>query len=163
MKNCYKMKGMDTKTTLHDQLEAKFRKDRQHVSFKAQMFTALSTATFFGVLGTMVTSAVKAFGVGAGAAEAAALMTSPLPLAVMGVAVAAGIAFTYIAQKQWTDLRVLEDDHLARRNAECLEKEAHMQGKSAIVEFDQNQRADGKEWAQVVAAKAPSQEAARVI
>lgn len=45
-------------------------------------------------------------------------------------------------------MRVLEDEHLAHRNAECM-KEREMAREH---EYDQNGRADGRQWAHVVRA-----------
>ena len=122
-----------------------FRSKRKATSFKAQLYTGLSTATFFGVLGLVVTTGVKAL---AADVAAAALFANPLALGAIGVALAAGVAFTWLAQEQWTEMRVLEDEHLAHRNAECMKEREVSRGH----EHDQNVRADGKQWTQVVRA-----------
>lgn len=144
-----------TSESLHQEYEEDFRKKRKMISFKAQVYTGLSTATFFGVLGLLVTTAVKALGTGAAAVEAAALFANPLALGAVGVALAAGVAFTWLAQEQWTDMKVIEDDHLAKRSAECLQ--GHSQEKSQTVEHEQNCRADGKNWTQVVSQQSAQQ------
>lgn len=151
--------------TQHEMDENDFRKKRQWTSFKAQVYTALSTATFFSVLTTLVTSAVKAVAfssstastavaLSSGAASAAVATTEMLmfgvaPVALMGAAIAVGVGFTYMAQHEWTDLKVMEDDHLAKRNAECMHVSQDVE-KPHGMEHEQNCRADGKQWAQVV-------------
>ena len=75
---------------------------------------------------------------------------------VMGGMMVAGIACTFLAQREWTELKELQDDRLARKNADCLAKQ-NSQGLSISaqphcgMEFGQNQRADGKTWEQAVA------------
>lgn len=135
--------------TQHDREEAEFRRKRQWTSFKAQVYTGLSTATFFSVLVAVVSSAITAVSASATAANAAA-MFGPAPLALAGAALVAGTIFTYLAQNEWTDMRVLEDDHLAKRNAECMQQKSQSPEKGCAVEYEQNCRPDGKQWAQVV-------------
>jgi hypothetical protein len=146
-----------TPESQHQHDEDEFRQKRKTTSFKAQLYTGLSTATFFGVLGLLVTTGVKALGAGAAAVEAAALFTNPLALGAIGVALAAGVAFTWLAQEQWTEMRVVEDEHLAKRNAECMKERTP--SKSQSQEYEQNCRADGKEWAHVVKHQSQQQHA----
>ena len=130
--------------------EEKFRKRRQWTSFKASVYSALSHASFIGLLGMVVQQAVEtASAPGGFSAALSTLATNPLPMLVVGAAMAAGVLFSYIAQNEWTDLKVMEDDHLAQRNAECnaLEKaKAKPAEKTASPEHEQNCRADGKKW-----------------
>lgn len=78
----YKSKICMTDTTRQSQSQREedgFRSKRKATSFKAQLYTGLSTATFFGVLGLVVTTGVKTLGAGVAAAEAAALFANPSP------------------------------------------------------------------------------------
>jgi len=127
--------------------QREFHKERQWTSFKAQVLTALSTATFFGVLMKLVGTAFEAAGSGATALQAAEMFADPMVLGFTAVALAAGTAFTYMAQHQWTDLRIMEDDHLAKRNAECQAVQvAQSKAHEVACEHEQNQRSDGKTW-----------------
>lgn len=69
-----------------------------------------------------------------------------------GVAAMAGLAlvgagFVYLSQKEYTKLRVIQDEHLAEKNAQCAQGNGLC---PAPIEHEQNQRADGKHWTQVV-------------
>jgi len=155
--------------------EKDFHSKRQWTSFKAQVLTALSTATFFGVLAKIVTAAVDMAAASSaavatttsGAAVAttsAGLLANPVTLAVLGGALVAGTVFTYMAQHEWTDLKVLEDDHLAKRNAECnaiAKAEAKAQEACCAKDHDEHQRADGQRWTDVARASQPSLAASR--
>lgn len=144
--------------TEFDKEEKDFWRNRQWTSFKAAILSALSTATFIGVLAKLVTMAVEAAGVGENAATAAATFSSPFTMGVIGVALAAGAAFTYFAQNEWTDLKVLEDDHLAKRNAQChAQEKAKAQAIVTHIEHEVPGRSDGKSWSQAVSVEAGQQ------
>lgn len=71
----------------------------------------------------------------------------------MGGLLALGAAATYMSQRAATELRVLQDDHLARQNAKCLGKEPELSAAGLIhtCEYPENQRSDGKTWEHTVA------------
>lgn len=135
---------------------AEFRKKRQWVSFKAQIYSALSNATFVGVLMGGVGLLIAAASPGEAAQTALETLKSPLALSVMGGALAIGASLMYMGGHEWTELKMLEDDHLARRNAQCLQQEREIAkevAKEQVVEYEQNKRPDGQQWAQVVDAQ----------
>jgi hypothetical protein len=143
---------MEKTTTTYEKEEADFRRKRQWTSFKAQVFTGLSTATFLGVIANIVGTMIAAVGPTSKALDAALALGDPATIAIMGAALAAGTVFTYMAQNEWTDMRILEDNHLAKRNAQCMQQSQAVE-KGCAVEYEQNCRADGKQWTQAVQAK----------
>jgi len=146
--------------------DAKFRRESKWLAFKGSLYSALSTATFFGVLGKLVMTAVDAFSGNPDiAAKAISSIGSPLSLGVMAGALAIGAVFTYMAQNEWTELKCIQDEHLAQRNAECnaLEKaKAKALEQTCAIEHPQNQRADNKQWTQVVSEPAVAGRAAAI-
>ena len=138
--------------------EEQFRKKSQWLSFKGSLYGALSSATFIGVAGKLVMTAVDAVSAGEGATAAIATLSNPVTMGLMAAALVAGVAFTYMSQNEWVDLKYIQDDHLAKRNAECLQKSpGQVVSKSCEVVYEQNQRADGKKW--VDAARSQQQHA----
>jgi hypothetical protein len=128
--------------------DAEFRKERVWTSFKAVLYSGLSAACFLGVINKLVDTAVKAVETGG------ASFSSPLALGVMGGFMAVGTLFTYLAQREWTDVKCIEDERLARKNAECMGKTPVLpalpeHGADVSQEFE-GKRADGKSWLQVV-------------
>lgn len=143
-----------------DAKEEKFRKDNQWYSFTQAVYGALGWASFIGLLGTIASSAVT-LAVGKAAAPEAtkfalALFTETTPLLAIGGLMAFGIVCTYMSQREATMLKSIQDTHLAEANAKCV-----TQGQAVAMvqapEHEQNCRADGKRWADVVAAKASTQ------
>lgn len=136
-----------------DAREAEFQSKNQWYSFTQAVYGALGWASFIGLLGTIANSVVNlAVGEAAqpGAVEfAKALFTQTTPLVAIGGLMAFGVACTYMAQREATKLKSLQDTHLAEESAKCMSV-----GKSVCVdiEHEQNQRADGKKWAAVIAA-----------
>lgn len=142
---------------MNENEEKQFRRNRQWTSFKAQVFTALSMATFIGLLGKIVPQFVDLLGSPDNLSTAlTAAAANPLPAIAIAATLAVGVAITYVAQHEWTDLKVMEDEHLAKRNAECnaLEKaKAKSAEKMVSVEYEHNCRSDGQSWQQAVANK----------
>lgn len=129
--------------------EEKFRKSNQWHSFTAAVYTAVGSASFFGALMTIAQATIAgAAGVGTGAEFAAALL-APLPVLAIGGLIALGTASLYMAQRENTKLKSIQDTHLAEENARCNGR-AHGVAPSQAQEYDQNCRADGKQWSQVV-------------
>jgi hypothetical protein len=119
--------------------DSEFRKQRTRSTFKAVLFGGIATASFFGVMGKLVTDVPS--------------------LLIMGGVMAVGAVFTFLAQHEWTNTKILEDDHLARKNAQCMGHEVShshqvenptLQHGQAQNNDHHHQRADGKKWAQVV-------------
>jgi hypothetical protein len=135
--------------------DSEFRKQRTRSTFKAVLFGGIATASFFGVMGKLVDLGVKAVK-DAGALET---LTDVPSLLIMGGVMAVGAVFTFLAQHEWTNTKILEDDHLARKNAQCMGHEVShshqvenptLQHGQAQNNDHHHQRADGKKWAQVV-------------
>lgn len=126
--------------------EEKFRKDNQWYSFTTAVYGAVGMASFFGLLGMLANTLVKASVSSAGMAEAMALL-GPAPIAVIGGLMALGIAATYMSQNEATKLKSIQDTHLAEENARCA---SHDLVPSIAQEHEQNCRPDGKEWSKVV-------------
>ena len=130
-----------------DPVEKDFRKKNLWFSFTGNMYGAFGSAAFIGLLGTMAKAAID---VAAGTASAAAIF-APLPLLIMGGLMAIGAACIYMSQKEYTEARCIGDQHAAIEIAK-QKVQALYQGRSAqpVVEHEQNSRADGKRWADVV-------------
>lgn len=156
------------KTKIVDKEEQEFRKKNQWHSFAASAWGALGAASFFAALGTLASGMIS---VAAGVPTTVAggmitpsmfVLGGPLPYAVMGGLLALGAAATYMSQSEATELRVLQDEHMAKQQAQCmgvaqgkgLNQEQAQAVCGADKEFSQNQRADGKQWQQVVTAQA---------
>jgi hypothetical protein len=137
-----------------DPQEEKYRKESRWLAFKSQTWGALGMASFFAALGTLANGlmgfAAKTAGVkGLGMIEGAAgMITSPATLAVMGGLVAVGVACNYMSQHESTELRIIQDEHMAQQQAKCMKQE---KAPAVEVEHEQNCRADGKSWSDVVA------------
>ena len=139
----------------HSREEQEFRDKRQHHSFMGALYGALGGAAFIGLLGTIVSELVKT-AAKAGSTVAQALpntgpeisIFSALPMAVIGGLMAVGTLFVYLAQKEYTELHCIGDEHLARLQAKQLQKSAP--APQLVVEHEQNCRADGKKWSSVV-------------
>lgn len=142
-----------------DAAEKAFRKKNEWHSFTTAAYGALGMASFFGALSVLANgliglAAKKAAVQGLGMMEGmAGIVTNVAPMAVIGGLVAAGLAFTYMAQREATELRCLQDEHLAQQNAKEM---GH--GKAPQVEMQQNQpeypdqcRKDGKTWDEYLA------------
>lgn len=121
-------------------------------------YGALGGASFIGALGVIANGligvAAKAFNIGgSGAAMLHAtgdLVTSLPTLGVIGGLIAAGLAFTYMSQREATELQCIRDEHMAQQNAKQMgQGMGHQQSQE---EYSQNQRSDGKKWTQVTAA-----------
>lgn len=144
-----------------DDIEEKFRKDNLWHSFLGAMYGAIGGASFFGVLNNLVGMAIQG---GGGFAK----MGEPTTMLLVGGLSAVGIAATYLAQREFTYLKVISDDHLAHRNAICMaEGRSHEVAQQVSAEkahehheHPQNQRGDGKQWRQVVQ---PHAETARTL
>ena len=133
----------------NDPAELEFRNKNLHFSFTNSLYSAFGNAAFIGLLGTLVKAAVD---VSAGVSAASALF-APVPLLVMGGLMAVGTFCIYMSQKEYTELRCLGDQHLARATAKEKVKQLYLAKNvepSAEVEHEGNCRADGKQWAQVV-------------
>jgi len=149
-------------------VEKEFRNKNLWHSFMQAAYGALGGASFFGalmviaqgVMGLAATAGgIATLGANAAAAQTASafLVTNPITLAAIGGLIAAGLAFTYMSQREGTELKVLQDEHLAQQTAI-----QHSMGRapSLNIEHEQNQRADGKQWQEVVHG-APSQNLTR--
>lgn len=128
-----------------DPTEQRFRKDSQWYSFTGSLYQAVGGAAFFGLLATVANAVVK---VAAGATAEAAIF-APLPLAVMGGMMAIGTLAIYMSQSAYTELRCLNDEHLAYQNAKQLMNQQSPAHEQEVL-HEQNVRADGKKWSHVV-------------
>jgi hypothetical protein len=148
--------------SLNDPREEAFRQDNQRHSFRAALFGSLGGASFFGMLMKLSSLVVDAVQNSEKGAEASAFLSNPVGLLLMGGLAAAGVAFTYFAQREHTHLKIIGDEHLAYRQAKCLEKgmtplQCHEQVHHREHEHHEHQRKDGKTWAQAVASGAVHQ------
>ncbi len=85
-------------------------------------------------------------------------------MAVIGGLAAAGLAFTYMAQREATELRVLQDEHLAQQNAHQMGKgKAPELAVAQTIEYPENQRADGQKWEIVMASRAQNENLQQVV
>lgn len=135
-----------------DPAERDFRKKNLWVSFKGYLYQALGGACFIGLLTQVTSGLVKAV---AGEAGAAAMFGAG-PVGVMIGLMAAGVACLYMAQKEFTDLRCIQDEHLAHQNALQLNGNGHV--KAHAQEFTNPGRGDGKSWEQVALAQKAQQQ-----
>jgi len=159
--------------TKNDPEEKQFRRKNLWHSFMQAAYGSLAGASFFGALLSISSGVIglaaglaKFLGFGAGvggagmemAAANAFIVSNPVTLAALGGLIVTGLAFTYLSQREGTELKVLQDEHTAQQNARakqlCVE-----QGICNTAEYPQNQRADGKQWQNVV--QAPAQAASR--
>ena len=87
---------------------------------------------------------------GAAAGAGAGLLgLTPVGWGAVAAMMTVGVVFTYMSQIESTKLREVQDDRLARKNADMLVKchEAHHEITPCQAhEYEQNQRADGKDW-----------------
>ncbi len=99
-----------------------FRKKSQHHQFLGFLFNAIANATFIGLMGALVMTAVNlvdGLGGTGGAAEAAtntANMMGPFGVAAAGGMMAVGASFSYLAVQQFTELKCIQDERLAHKN-----------------------------------------------
>jgi hypothetical protein len=128
--------------------DKEFRTERQWSSFKGTLFSSLSQASFIGVLGMLVKITLDSI-----ADKVSPIFSNPYALTAMGGFMAAGVAFTYFAQKEWTDVKYLEDNQLAHKNAECMQLEKAKAKAQELAEHPEHARSDGKPWLEVVAGK----------
>ncbi|MGE0754685.1 MAG: hypothetical protein AB7L92_05945 [Alphaproteobacteria bacterium] len=129
-----------------DPAEQEFRKKNQWYSFTGHLYSALGGAAFIGLLGTAAKAVVD---LAAGVTGAGAIFGA-LPLAVMGGLMVIGTACIYMAQKEFTELKCIGDEHLAIQNA----KKLTMAPAIPAMEVHQGHhcsRTDGKSWQEVVA------------
>jgi len=143
---------MATPITTNEQREADFQAKNQWHSFKNAVYGGIGQASFFGVLMAVGGAVVSA---AAGVPQSVALLTGlvsgPLPLLAVGAMMAVGAAFTYMSQREATIMKSLQDTHLAEETAMC-NAAGHGKVKGVQVEYEQNQRSDGKTWNQAIAA-----------
>lgn len=145
-----------------------FRRKNIWHSFLAAMYSIVGGAATYGLLNNLVASVAHPAAVVGGAVTTGAAATGTLgillsPAVLIPAFIIGGIICTYLAQKEYTELRCLQDDNLARRNAvhmatyspqkDSQQKEVP-QPISVNAEYHQNQRSDGKSWEDVVMANA---------
>ena len=152
LKVSFKDKLMAAHTAVDPQ-EEKFRQESRWLSFKSQAWGALGMATFFGALMTIAMGIVSV-AMGTPAILENGMITPSAPLlSVSGIAALGGLlgfgaAATYMSQRDATELRIVQDEHMAQQQAKCMK-----QDKSPVIaiEHEQNCRADGKKWGDIVA------------
>ncbi len=139
---------------MNDPVEKEFRRKNQWYSFTGHLYAAVGGAAFIGLLGMIASSLVKVAAGGVAGAEAALIFSSPAPMLAMGGLMVLGTACVWMAQREFTELKCIGDEHLAIQNARKLQSEVQI---TKAVEHSQNSRADGKSWVSVVN---PGQQAA---
>jgi len=137
----------DTKTEENskprDPAEIEFRKKNLWHSFTGSLYRGIGGASFFGLLVIIVRSAIDIAANGQSAAQAS-LMFGVSPLLVMGAFAALGTACIYMAERESTKLKVLEDNYRVQLQA----KERAKQHAPEQQMQEQSLRADGKNWTQ---------------
>lgn len=132
----------DTGPKISDaQSEKEFRKKNLWHSFLTAAYGALGMAAYMGSLATLANGIV---GIASGTATAAAVF-APLPLLAIGGLALLGTVSTYLSQYEATEVRVLQDEHLAQQNAKSLVPNLGLE-QATIPEYEQNRRADGRRW-----------------
>ena len=144
--------------TCEEQIEKDFRKKNLWHSFMQGTYGALSIAAYMGALGTLATGLITAATtasapVVAGVAVAGSIF-APLPMLVIGGLLAVGTICSYMSQVEGTELKCLQDEHMAQQNAMKLTPGLAV-SQSASVDHPKNQRADGKKWQEVVSNPQP--------
>jgi len=129
-----------------DQAETLFRKKTLWHSFTSSLYRAFSGACFFGLLSTLVRSAID-LAAGGDAAIHAGQMFGASPLLVMGAFGALGTAFVYMAERENTKVKAIGDEHRAMLEAKHVQELATEQSQAINA---QPARADGKPWAQTL-------------
>lgn len=133
-----------------DPVEKEFRKKNLWYSFTSAFYGAFGGAAFFGLLATVVGTLVKVAAGGAPAAEAA-LLFGATPVLVMAGLMAVGTLCVYMSQRESTELRCIQDEHLAYQNAKKLAKQPAPQQEQGLEQAPVG-RKDGKSWEQVTRA-----------
>ncbi len=143
-----------------EEYERRYRKDTTRHSFLGALYSAVGGAAFFSVLGGLINMAISGI---AEAAPGTATLSSALTSAGMAVSPAVvtasvmiavtiiGAVSTYMAQEEFTEVKCLQDERLARKNAQCMGEQRELTTpKSCAAEYEHNQRADNKKWQDVV-------------
>ncbi len=137
-----------------DPKEAQFLTRNRALSFKSAVWGSLGMATFFGALMTIsaglisIASGIPAITAGGMPTASAALLGGPIPLLVLGGLIAFGAFATYISQHYATEMRILQDEHMAEQQAKCMQQGT---SQSVSVAHENPGRADGKTWREAVA------------
>jgi hypothetical protein len=148
----------------HDDIENEFRKKSQWFAFKSQTWGSLGMACFLGAVSTfamgmiaiaagipaitaggMITPAANILGGGAG------WLWPNLVTAGLGCL---GIGCTYLSQREATELRIIQDEHIAyqtnRQTNQNRSEGKELSAPEVAVQYEQNRRQDGKNWLDVV-------------
>ncbi len=145
-----------------DPAAKKYRKESVWHMFTGSFLSAIGSAAFFGILAKTTDILVQTFGTQAklsgSGAETFGLETG----LVMGSLMAVGIAAMYVAQHEWTELKYIQDEWLAKKNAECLSKQRQQETALTAPAIEQNIemehptpcRKDGKTWEAAMAERA---------
>lgn len=91
--------------------EKQYRKQSLWHSFMGTLYGGLSGASFFGVLNKITTMLVD------GAAPMGGALESSL---IMGGLMTVGVVMAFMSQREWTEVAAIRDEHMARKNAECM-------------------------------------------
>jgi hypothetical protein len=138
--------------------EKEFRHKNLWYSFTSAMYGVVGGAALFGMaqnIGGMLLHA---------AAGEATLLSNPLTLLVAAGMGLVGVVATYFSQRELTEQRVIQDEHLACMNARQLghakTPEADVQPAQGLQlaqaqEYPQNCRRDGKPWEGIVKCEQP--------
>lgn len=130
--------------------EKKFTEENTWRNFKMSLFGAISGATFFGLLANVAGMLLTAVGGGDVAFQPFASTAVMAGLATVGVAAA------YLGVREGTEIKKLQDEHLARKHALAQEL-CKTQGICNQPEYPEQQRGDGKSWQQTVTDQSPTQ------
>ncbi len=142
-----------------DPQEEKYRLQSRWFSFTSQTWGALGMATFFGALMT-IAMGVVALAMGTPAMLGGLLTPSAPLLSISGLAALGGLLgfgaiATYMSQREATELRIVQDEHMAQQQAKCMNKD---KAPAVEVEYQQNRRKDGRKWGDVVMNQTESQQ-----
>lgn len=151
--------------------EGQYRSETTTHRFRAALFTTIAGGASFGFF-TSIPSLIGLIGEFSKAVTSASFIPLALQCVTMVAVAALAVVSTYYAQSEFSELRVLEDEHLARKNAEYQMQRQNTRDRDPDVGFkfpesDQpdKKRADGKTWAQHITEKdmAAAQQASHTV
>lgn len=144
--------------------ETQFTRENTWRTFKMTLFAALSGATFIAALGVLAQKIIGAAeGIGTTTASGTSMSTSVIPSTFVGSLftnplltiplllgmIVVGVVAAYVSTSEGTEIKRLQDDRLARKNAQEQQR-CQSRNKSNDIEYSHNQRADGKAWCETL-------------
>ena len=154
----------------HERVEQSYRQNSQWHAFTAQAWGAFGTACFFGAISTLAMGLIT-IAAGIPAVPAARLQSAAasilggghgmlLPNLVIGGLALFGVGCSYMSQKHATELRILQDEHMAYQTARCQDtyRSQSPEPKAVAHSHAHPRRHDNRQWADVVRTEQPAEE-----